>query len=40
MYGEKVGGVSCFVQQAHKTLSEYYKRIFAIFGKIETVLQW
>ena len=27
MHGEKVGGVSCFVQQTH-TLSEHYKRIF------------
>ena len=26
MIGGKVGGVSCFVQQMHKTLSEHYKR--------------
>ena len=27
MHGEMVGGVSCFVQQTHTTMSEHYKRI-------------
>ena len=39
MNGEKVGGISCSVQQAHSNFDLPFKTHFFLV-KIETILQW